>query len=135
MICRFIMPNEEYSEAFAIEHHGGEESDDNYKELWEDEIELKGAFDEIQIEDSGVYTLNGQRGEEPFAIEIADMKIWRFKGETENQIAVSNSIIEEAVLERDLGILEVLFKEKSVVSNVIPGVYIDVDAFPKELKS
>ena len=134
MICRFKMPNEEYSEIFAKENHNGEESEDNFKILWEDEIELTGGFEAINEKEDSVYILKGLRGEEEFAIEVPQMRIWEFEGDQISTIAVSESIIDHFDLNSESKVLEVHFKEKSVISNVIPGVYIDVEAFPKELK-
>ncbi|MEZ4938724.1 MAG: hypothetical protein R2799_14130 [Crocinitomicaceae bacterium] len=133
--CRFIMPNEEYSQEYANENNGGEESDLNYKYLWEDEFNFTGEIKSVNLSDESKYILQGERGGEQFSIPVNNMKIWEVIGESHNQIAVSKDAIEKENIVLDKGLFEITFKEKSVLTNLIPGVYIDIKDFPKELIS
>ena len=131
--CKFLMPNEEYSEDYAKENHDGEESEENYRILWEDEFDFTGAIESVELSDQNAYSIHGEKDGESFEISIPNMIIWTIKGETINQIAVSKNAIDSVEFDNENFCL--VFKEMSVLTNVIPGVYIDVSDFPKELIS
>ncbi len=133
MTCRFLMPNEEYSSEFAEKHNEGKESADNYKILWEDEFSINGKVVSVELSKEDTFFLQGQKDGEDFQLPIANMKIWEVNGDNQNRIAVSESVIETVDFDLEKEVFELVFKEKSVLTNVIPGVYIDVDDFPKEL--
>ncbi|MCB0478437.1 MAG: hypothetical protein KDC84_09755 [Crocinitomicaceae bacterium] len=135
LTCRFIMPNEEYSQEYADENHNGEESDDNYKLLWEDEFNFTGKIDSIELSKDSVYHLQGERGGETFNLPVENMKIWNLIGDNQNQIAISSEVIEKENIDLEKGVFEITFKEMSVLTNLIPGVYINITDFPKELVS
>lgn len=132
--CRFIMPNEDFSQKIADEKHDGMETDDNYSVLWEDEILISSSVKDIQEEKNSVYKIQGTKDGKPFEFTIPNMRVWNIVGAKTNQIAVSESVLDEVGIDLEDGLFEVLFKEKSVLTNVIPGVYFDVDDFPKELQ-
>lgn len=129
------MPNEEFSQDFADAKHGGEESEDNYKILWEDEFQFTGDIKSVELTKESTYLLCGEKDGEAFEFPVKNMKIWKIKGDNENQIALSENVIGKESIQAELGVFEITFKEKSVITNIIPGVYIDVKDFPKELIS
>lgn len=131
LFCKFIMPNDEYSQDFADEHHQGKESEDNFKILWEDEIEISNEFKEIKELKNAIYLIKGQKDGASFEYGIPNVRIWEIIGEVSNQIVVSESILDTFSLKDKR--LEVTFKELSVFANVIPGTYIEISDFPKEL--
>jgi hypothetical protein len=126
------MPNEDFSSKIADEKNEGKETDDNFRILWEDEFNFTGEVKGVEETEDSIYQIQGEKDGENFSMSIPNMRIWTISGTDNNQIAISKNVIDHFEINSDK--FELWFKEKSVLANVIPGVYIDIDDFPKELQ-
>ena len=132
------MLNEHFSQDHADAQHNGEESENNLKYEWEDELAISHPVKALNPIRKGVYTIQGSLGEEEqFAYDIPDTLLFNIEGEDGSviQMACSESIIDsfEIVDFEDIKRLNVYLKEEEPHSNPIPGIYIALQEFPKEL--
>ena len=73
MNCRInvFLLNEHFSIEHAEAHHGGEESENNQKYEWEDEMEIAKGVVGVNMLGNGVYPLQGSYDNgEAFSIEV-----------------------------------------------------------------
>lgn len=134
----FYMLNEHFSQEHADAQHNGEESENNQRYEWEDELSLKTEVKEITTHRKAIYTIAGQLPSgEDFAYDIPEMI--RFDIEDKagqiTQMACSESIVESFDLLEEQGgkRLNVYLKESEPHTNPIPGIYVALQEFPKEL--
>lgn len=128
--------NELYSQAWADAHNKGLESSNNHKYLWEDQLAVRGVL-EYKIEEQTSHNLEGVNGlDQPFCFPIGDMR--RVCIETNNGpafFAFSEEILSEFVVEeneKDL-VIRAYFKDHEPFGNPVPGIYMAMARFPKEL--
>lgn len=137
----FILVNSEYNQGIANDLYEGEESEDNIKYLWEDELKVSEKVKEFKIKNNTTYTLAGYTsGEKPFSFEIPDMTICDCLTESGNtmQFAVSKKLLKktEKIVDETKGETHLYFylKDTLPLENPMDGVYIVQQDFPKELK-
>jgi hypothetical protein len=53
----FILVNSEFNQGLADDLYGGEESEDNIKYLWEDELKVSEPIQDFKIKNNTTYTL------------------------------------------------------------------------------
>ena len=134
----FYMLNEHFSQDHADAQHNGEESENNLKYEWEDELAISHSVKSLTPIRKGVYTIQGILGDDKqFAYDIPETLVFNIEGEDGSitQMACSEIHVENfEVLEIEGGKrLNVYLKEEEPHTNPIPGIYIALQEFPKEL--
>lgn len=111
-----------------------EETVDNYRVDWEDEIKITEAVESYKINHKATYELKAQNGDgEIFSTEIPNMSL--FEGTTQSgefiQLGVSNKAVHSVEVFEDGGITYVVFyiKANKEVFSPFNGMYI----IPKDL--
>lgn len=137
----FILINSEFSQGFADDLYEGQESEDNIKHLWEDELKVSEPVTEFKIRNNAIYKLAGFFAEDkPFSFEIWDMTIVDVTttSGTIMQFAVSKKLLKktEKVVDDKTDETHLYFYLRDAIpmENPMNGVYIDKQSFPKELK-
>jgi len=141
LYLHFILVNSEFSQGFADDLHNGEESEDNIKHLWEDELKVSEPLKEFKIKNNAIYTLAGYMPDDtPFSFEIWDTTIVNCittKGD-EMQFAVSKKLVKKTEVVKDEAKNEThlyfYLRDTHALENPMDGVYILKSDFPKELK-
>lgn len=134
----FYMLNEHFSQEHADAQHNGEESENNLRYEWEDELSVKSGVKEVEFLRKSIYTIQGYLSDnETFAYDIPEMIVFNIALEdgTITQMACSESIVEnfELIEETEGKRLNVYLKEEEPHTNPIPGIYVALQEFPKEL--
>lgn len=141
LYLHFILVNSEFNQGLADDLYEGEESEDNIKHLWEDELKVSEPVKEFKIRNNSVYTLSGCFSDEkPFSFEIQDMTVVDCKtGKADSmQFAVSKKLLKktEKVVNEKTNETHLYFylRDSQPLENPMNGVYILKSDFPKELK-
>ncbi len=137
----FIQVNSEFSIGLANDLYNGEESEDNIKHLWEDELKVSEPIKEFKIRNNVPYTLAGFFPDDnQFSFEIPEMTVCDCiteKGE-KMQFAVSKKILKktEKIVDEKKNETHMYFylRDTFPIENPMNGVYIVKSDFPKELK-
>jgi hypothetical protein len=134
--------NSDYSQAVADEFNEGQESEENIKYMWEDELMVTEDVVDFKIRNKTTYTLQGSYADgTAFSFEIPEMSICECKTASGNiiQFAVSGKLIKDTDKKTSKDGKQIRFtfflRDKFPVENPFPGVYILSKDFPKELKS
>ncbi len=136
----FYLLNEHFSQDHADAQHNGEESENNLKYEWEDELDIKTDIKEIITLRKSCYSIEGERGDADFfKYDVLDMLVFDIVSADGDvtQLACSESIVESYELfeVEDNKRLNVYLKEEEPHTNPIPGIYIALNDFPKELSN
>lgn len=135
--AHFYKLNYDFSPEFAEAHHDGGESENNRFYDWEDELAITTEVKNIEVKEGAVYTLQGEKDGKSFAFEIPNMVLFHIIGEDGSitPMACSKTVVEnyEIEEEEDQFVLKVTLEEREPLTNPIPGVYISIADFPKEL--
>jgi len=136
--ANFYLLNDHFSEEHADANHNGEESEMNLRYEWEDELEVKGKIQSVDVKDFDSYFIQGSySNEESFSIEVKSMRTFSLNDSEGGTaiLAVSESIIDSYELIEQDGewSVKVFIKDYEPLSNPIPGIYIASQDFPKEL--
>jgi hypothetical protein len=137
----FILINSEFNQGLADDLYQGEESEDNIKHLWEDELQVSEPVKEFKISNNDNYTLAGYFPDNTaFAFEIPDMTIVNvttIKGNT-MQFAVSKKLLKKTDKQTDEKSndthLFFYLRDNIPMENPFNGVYINKQDFPAQLK-
>jgi hypothetical protein len=134
----FYLLNEHFSQEHADAQHGGKESENNLKIEWEDELALKNEISSIEIHRKSVFNIAGAfESGESFSYPVENMIRFDLigKDDTITQFACSEDVVEEfEIREEEAGqSIHIFMKEEEPFTNPIPGVYIALQDFPKEL--
>jgi hypothetical protein len=140
LYLHFILVNSEFNQGLADDLYEGQESEDNIKHLWEDELKVSEPVKEFKIKNNAIYTLAGYYPDDkPFSFEVWDMTIVDCTTEKDGkmQFAVSkkllkktDKVVDEAANETHL----YFYLRDTSALNPMDGVYILKTDFPKELK-
>lgn len=137
----FILLNSEFNKGLADDLYRGEETEDNIKHLWEDEMQVSEPVKEFKIKNNAIYKLAGFYPDNTqFSFDIWDMTIVECFTESGAmmQFAVSKKLIKktEKITEEKSGDTHLYFymKDKMPMENPMNGVYIIKTDFPKDLK-
>ncbi len=137
----FILVNSEFNQGLAADLYEGEESEDNIKHLWEDELKVSEPVKEFKIKNNTTYVLSGYYpSDELFSFEIPDMTVIDCITATGKamQFGISKKMIKktEKTVDEKLDETHVYFYLRDTVpfENPMDGVYIVKSDFPKELK-
>ena len=138
----FILVNSEFNQGIADDLNEGQESEDNIRYLWEDELKVSEPVKEFKIRNNAIYTLAGHfPDDKEFSFEIWDMTIvdCLTVNEKSMQFAVSKKILKktEKIVNEEAGETHLYFYLKDLLplENPMEGVYIIKQDFPKELKN
>ena len=136
----FYMLNEHFSQEHADAQHNGEESENNLLIEWEDELSVNTEIKEITTSRKSIYTIKGHLSDtETFAYDIPEMLLFDIVSEdgTITQMACSESIVDsfEIVEENGDKRLNIYLIEEEPHTNPIPGIYVALQEFPKELSN
>lgn len=137
----FILINSEFNIGLAEDLYEGQESEDNIKHLWEDELKVSEPVREFKIKNNTSYTLAGYfPDDKPFSFEIEDMTVVNCITEAgvTMQFAVSKKLLKKTEKTVDEGNNEThlyfYLRDHPPMENPMNGVYILKSDFPKELK-
>lgn len=134
----FYLLNDLFSEELAEKEHGGEESPDNRRYQWEDELSITTSVTEIDVHEHSAYPLMGTMPDgTSFREEVDAMRLFELKGADGNStwVGCSESILDEFDIAKlaDEWVLTVFLKDDEPMANPIPGIYIASKEFPKSL--
>jgi hypothetical protein len=137
----FILINSEFNIGLAEDLYEGQESEDNIKHLWEDELKVSEPVKEFKIKNNTTYTLAGYYpSDEAFSFEIPEVTLVDCTTEAGAvmQFAVSKKLIRktEKVVDEKAGETHLYFylRDAFPLENPMDGVYLLKSDFPKELK-
>jgi hypothetical protein len=137
----FILINSEFNQGIADDLYEGQESEDNIKHLWEDELQVSEPITDFKIRNNTTYILQGFfANNEAFSFEIPDMTVVDCTGVSGaiTQFAVSKKLVkktDKVVDDKNTETHMYFYLRDSVpMQNPITGVYIAKQDFPKELK-
>ena len=137
----FILLNSEFNQGLAADLYGGEESEDNIKHFWEDEMQVSEPVKDFKIKNNAIYKLAGYYPDDTaFSYDIWDMTIIECTTESgkQMQFAVSKKLLKKTdkVVEEKTGDTHLYFylRDMLPMENPMDGVYILKSDFPKELK-
>lgn len=141
LYLHFILVNSEFNQGLANDLHEGQETEDNIKHLWEDELKVSELVKDFKIRNNAIYTLAGYfpNGEE-FRFEIWDMTIVDCITAAGKQMhfAVSKKLLKktEKIVDdkKEETHLYFYLRDSLPLENPMNGVYILKQDFPKELK-
>ena len=130
--------NDLYSQELADSQYNGEQSPDNKKFDWEDEMSVSSKINNIEELKDSSYFLAGFLGDGTnFSIEVPKMRLLKITSTDSPDLYVgaSESIISEVRINRNENHwkIEIYIKDLEPMANPIPGIYIASKEFPKEL--
>lgn len=127
--------NDDFSIEHAEANFGGEESENNRKFEWQDEMKITTSVTGINMHKKANYPLKGVMPDEtPFDISIPNMRLFEIEGEAPVYVGCSESILDSFEIEEgENWILRLFLKDFEPMANPIPGIYIAAQEFPKEL--
>ncbi len=138
----FIAINSDFNQAIADDLYEGQESEDNIKQLWEDEFKVSEPIQAYKIKNNTTYTLAGFFADnQPFSFEIENMTIVDCTTESGDsmQFAVSKKLLKktEKVIDEATGETHLYFylRDLIAIENPMNGVYIVKSDFPNNLKN
>jgi hypothetical protein len=130
--------NDLYSQELADSQNNGEQTPDNMKYDWEDEMSISSRVKEVEELIESSYFLAGSLGDgSNFSIEVPKMRLIKITSSDAPDLYVgaSESIISEVRINRNENHwkIEIFIKDLEPMANPIPGIYIASKEFPKEL--
>jgi len=140
LYLHFILVNSEFNQGLADDLYKGEETEDNIKHLWEDELKVSEPIDDFKVRNNAVYTLEGFFPDETkFSYEIPEVTICDCTTEKGQrmQFAVSKKLIKKTqkIIEGNDTHMYFYLRDTLPLENPMNGVYILKKDFPKELAS
>jgi len=138
MNCKvhFYLLNDDFSIEHAEANHGGKESENNRLYEWEDELEITTDVLDMEMHEGVSFPLQGQFPDgKDFNFEITKMRLFELEGEQKTIVGCSESLLDSFEWEKgdENYTLKVYLKDYEPLTNPIPGIYIAVQEFPKEL--
>ncbi len=138
-IIHVYLINDLFSQQLADEQHGGKETEDNRKYLWEDEFAVTKGFKELSVKRDDIFVLEGSLSdgtEFSYPIKGCCLFVLSSEGNPDTILAVSESILSEYSSEKvkEDTVLKIWIKDNEPYANPIHGVYIASKEFPKELQ-
>lgn len=130
--------NDLYSQELADSQNNGEQTPDNKKYDWEDEMNVSSRVNDVEELKDISYFLAGSLGDgSNFSIEVPKMRLIKITSSDVQDLYVgaSESIVSEVRINRNENYwkIEIFIKDLEPMANPIPGIYIASKEFPKEL--
>ena len=137
-IINTFLLNDLYSQELADSQYNGEQSSDNKKYDWEDEIQVSSKVVDIIELKSESYFLEGSLGNgSNFSHEIPKMRLVKVTSSDAPDLYVgaSESILSEIQITKSEKqcCIEIYIKDFEPMANPVPGIYIASKEFPKGL--
>ncbi len=132
-----FLRSSDFSQAYADENNNGEESPENIRYEWEDEFRINSPITHVEVLRDQVYELAGDLGNDhPFSYQILGVTNVVFHEEGNvTTLVFSEKALDEYLLDTEKRHFEVYLNDDEVVENPLPGVYIVLSDFPKELRN
>lgn len=137
----FILVNSEFNQGLADDLYEGQETEDNIKYLWEDELKVAAPVKDFKIKNNNTYLLEGYLpNNEKFSFEIPDVTTCDCITEAgeKMQFAISKKLIKKTEkridTEQDETHMYFYLRDSHKIENPMNGVYIVRTDFPKELQ-
>jgi len=137
----FILVNSDFNQGLADDLYKGEETEDNIKHLWEDELKVSEPIKDFKVRNNTTYLLEGYfPDDKKFSYEIPEVTVCDCiteKGEkmhfavSKKLIKKTQKIIDEA---KDETHMYFYLRDTFPMQNPMDGVYILKKDFPKELQ-
>ena len=130
--------NELFSQSFADENHEGKPSTDNIKHHWEDEMQISSHVVSVEELENVTYQLEGSYADgQEFKFGIPAMRLVKISSDNAPlcYVGASESILEKIEIKDapDQFIVKLFLKDLEPMANPVPGIYIAIKEFPKEL--
>jgi hypothetical protein len=130
--------NDLYSQELADEQHEGNQSIDNIKYEWEDELSISSDVISVTELSDVAYPLAGMNEHnEAFQFDIPNMRLFEIQSSDAPKVYIgaSESIVSSATVEKtdESYTIEIFLKDYEPMSNPTPGIFIAAKSFPKEL--
>lgn len=130
--------NDLYSQELADSQNNGEQTPDNKKYDWEDEMNVSSRVNDVEELKDSSYFLAGSLGDgSNFSIEVPNMRLIKIisSDAPDLYVGASESILYEARVDKNENQwnIEIYIKDFEPMANPIPGIYIASKEFPKEL--
>lgn len=130
--------NDLYSQELADEQHEGNQSIDNIKYEWEDELSISSDVISVTELSDVAYPLAGMNEHnEAFQFDIPNMRLFEIQSSDAPKVYIgaSESIVSSASFEKtdERYTIEIFLKDYEPMSNPTPGIFIAAKSFPKEL--
>jgi hypothetical protein len=127
-----------YSQELADEQHEGNQSIDNIKYEWEDELSISSDVISVTELSDVAYPLAGMNEHnEAFQFDIPNMRLFEIQSSDAPKVYIgaSESIVSSASFEKtdESYTIEIFLKDYEPMSNPTPGIFIAAKSFPKEL--
>jgi hypothetical protein len=138
LIAHFYLLNEHFSQEHADAQHNGEESENNYKIEWEDELALNSDVLNVEMVEKGSYSILGSFPDgKDFSFQIENMRVFKIHSTdgTVTEFACSEEALDsfDLIENKDEFKLKIFMKGEEPTINPIPGIYIVNQDFPSEL--
>ena len=140
LFFHFILINPDFSQGFADDLHNGQESEDNIKHLWEDELKVSEPVKEFKVRNNAEYTLAGYLPDDTqFSFDIPEVTVCDCTTASgqKMQFAVSKKLIKKTqkIIDDKKDETHMYFYLRGLpMENPMDGIYILKKDFPKELK-
>ncbi|MFN5911909.1 MAG: hypothetical protein ACK45H_11275 [Bacteroidota bacterium] len=126
-----------YSQELADRDHGGRETADNRKFLWEDEFVVKGTVTGINEVKNAIYPLQGVLEDgSAFHHDVKGMTLMAVET-SENPVlyvGASSSILARTEIRKGKDfVVNIFLKDDEPYANPIPGIYVASREFPQQL--
>jgi hypothetical protein len=130
--------NDLYSQELADSQNKGEQTPDNKKYGWEDELRVSSSVLEVTPLKDSTYLLAGTSADsKDFSIEVPNMRLIKIisSDAPDLYVGASESILSEVRVDKNKNqwTIEIYIKDFEPMANPIPGIYIASKEFPKEL--
>jgi hypothetical protein len=130
--------NDLFSQELADSEHDGNQSIDNIKYEWEDELSISSDVTSVTELSDVDYPLAGMNEDnESFQFDIPNMRLFEISSSDAPNVYVgaSESIVSSAKFEKtdESYTIEIFLKDYEPMSNPTPGIFIAAKSFPKEL--
>ena len=131
-----FLKSADFSQEYADLNHNGADSPENIRFEWEDEFRINGDDLIVDVVRDSSYTLAGELNDNSaFNYVIEPVIIFEFASrEGITPIVFSEQILDEYVIDETNKTLTVYLNDDEVVENPVPGVYLGLSHFPKELR-
>lgn len=130
--------NSAFDQDLADRHHDGDESEDNIRYNWEDELEVSADVTDFKIRNNVTYTLAGELDGKAFSYDIDGMCLCDCTAPDGSitRMAVSRKLIKDTkkAVKKNGDIHFFFFlKDRHPHVNPMPGIYISKKDFPRSL--
>ena len=137
-IIHTYLLNDLYSQDLADAQNNGEQSPDNKKYDWEDEMSVSSMVSNIiELKDSSYFLVGSLGDGSDFSIGVPKMHLVKITSSDAPDLYVgaSESIISEVRIAKTVSqwVIEIYIKDLEPMANPVPGIYIASKEFPKEL--